>query len=198
MGKRAWGERWGAPEQWTEGWRSWHMVDLYSPTQRWGGWSGCMAWGTPMLVLSWAGSSGWVNHHGTIILGTFVVPWSCPSMPQRAPSSSSSFIVGVLIFVPLSSSMSPVLQCPLFRLSFSKILPLDIPRALHQSMTIPAYPVIIAIVVLVVIVVASSVSDGSFCAEIVANIESLNILHTLMVHRSHGQGDWHQSQCERC
>ncbi len=70
--------------------------------------------------------------------------------------------------------------------SFSKILPLDTPRALHQSMTIPAYSIVVTIVMLVVIIVASSISNSSSCTEMVADIESPDVLYTLVVCKTHG------------
>ncbi len=61
-----------------------------------------------MLMFGEAGSGGWGNGPRSMILGMFVVSPSPPSTHKRASPSSSSWAIGVLIFLPLSSSMSPV------------------------------------------------------------------------------------------
>ncbi len=110
-------------------------------------------------------------------------------MPKRAWSLSSLFVVGVPTFIPPLSSMSPALQRPPFTFSFSSVLPPDSSRALHQTTTVPACPTVIAIVMLVIIVVANSTFNSSSYAEMVANIQCPDALHTLVVYGCH---EWWQ------
>ncbi len=76
--------------------------------------------------------------------------------------------IGVLIFVPPSSSTLPTFQHPPSTFSFSRILPPNILRALHQNTTVPTG----TIVTLVVIIVASSIFDSSSRAKMVADARS--------------------------
>lgn len=85
--------------------------------------------------------------------------------------------VGILIFVPPSSSTSPAFQRPPSTSSFSRILPPDTLRALHQNTTVPTG----TIVTLVVIIVASSVFDSSYRAKMVADVDCPDGLHTVVV-----------------
>ncbi|KAK0224673.1 hypothetical protein EDD85DRAFT_795716 [Armillaria nabsnona] len=98
-------------------------------------------------------------------------------MSGRTWLSLSLLAVGILIFVPPSSSTLPAFQHPLSTSSFSSILLSDTLRALHQSMTVPTSTVI----VLVIIVVASSAFNSSSHAKMVANVNCLDGLHTVVV-----------------
>ncbi|PBK79408.1 hypothetical protein ARMGADRAFT_1093166 [Armillaria gallica] len=123
-----------------------------------------------------AGSGGWGNSDTSMIVGTIVAPSNYSSMHNRAWSSSSSFIVGVLISILPSSSTSLALQCDPSMLSFHSTPPSGIPLDPQQSMIAPA---------LIVVVVASFVFGSSSCIEMATDKESLDILHTLGVCRSH-------------
>ncbi|PBK86399.1 hypothetical protein ARMGADRAFT_1035573 [Armillaria gallica] len=84
--------------------------------------------------------------------------------------------VGILIFIPPSSSTSPAFQRPPSTSSFFRIVPPDTLRALHQNTTIPTG----TIVTLVVIIVASSVFDSSSCIKMVADVDCPDRLHTVV------------------
>ncbi|PBK94276.1 hypothetical protein ARMGADRAFT_1078974 [Armillaria gallica] len=89
----------------------------------------------------------------------------------------SLLAIGILIFVPPSSSTLPAFQCPPYTSSFSRILPPDTLRALHQNTTVPTG----TIVTLVIIIVASSIFDSSSCAKMVADVDCPDGLHTVVV-----------------
>ncbi|KAK0432531.1 hypothetical protein EV421DRAFT_1742274 [Armillaria borealis] len=74
-------------------------------------------------------------------------------MPKWAWLSLLSLAIGIPIFIPPSSSTSPALQRLPSKLSCPTILPLDLPRALHQSMTTPIPPIVIIVILLVAVVV---------------------------------------------
>ncbi|KAK0231666.1 hypothetical protein EDD85DRAFT_956460 [Armillaria nabsnona] len=115
-----------------------------------------------------------------MVMGTIVVPSSCPSTPKKAwSSSSSSFVVGVPSFVLPSSLISPALQHAPSTLSCSNSPPLDTPRAPQQTIASPTS-------VVVVVVVARLVLRTPFHAEMAADIKTPDVLHTLTVCRSRG------------
>ncbi|PBK87174.1 hypothetical protein ARMGADRAFT_1085942 [Armillaria gallica] len=98
----------------------------------------------------------------------------------------SLLAIGVLIFILPSSSTLPTFQRPPYTSSFSRILPPDTLRALHQNMTIPTG----TIVMLVIIIVASSVFNSSSHAKMVANVDCPDRLHTVVeVLKGMGDGD---------
>ncbi len=73
-------------------------------------------------------------------------------------------------------------------LSFPSIPPLDLPIAPLRSITVPApIVIVIVVVVLVIVFVASFALHSASLAEMMADVESPDILHTLGVCRSHGQ-----------
>ncbi len=120
-------------------------------------------------------------------MGTIVAPSSRTARPKRAWSSSSSFVVCVSIFILPSSSISPALQRAPSTLSWSNSPPLDTPRAPHQSIASLALIVVVIIVVFGVIVVAHLAFHSPFRTEMAVDIESLEVLHTLVVCRSRGR-----------
>lgn len=134
-----------------------------------------MAWGHQC----WC-SVGQVNCCIIMIFSAFCALSSCPSMPKRALLLSLSFIVSIPIFIPPSSLTSPVIQHPPFIFSFSSMLLPANPRALHQTTTIPTCPAIITVIV------ASPAFDSSSRAEMVADLQYLDTLHTLVVYRCCG------------
>ncbi len=96
--------------------------------------------------------------------------------------SSSSLVVGVPNIIPPSCSMSPACLHRPSTLSFPRILPLDCPRALQQSMTISTPTVVV-----VIIVVIHFTFDGPSCTEMIIDIESLDVIRTLGVCGSCGR-----------
>ncbi|KAK0226817.1 hypothetical protein EDD85DRAFT_958586 [Armillaria nabsnona] len=125
-----------------------------------------------------AGGSGQGSGHMGMVMGTIVAPSSRPLTPKKAWSSSSSFVVGIPSFILPSSLISPALQCAPSTLSCSNSSPLDTPRAPHQIIASPT-PI-------VVVVVARLALCTPFHAKMAADIKTPDILHTLMVCRSHG------------
>lgn len=98
---------------------------------------------------------------------------------------SPSCAVSIPPFIPPSSSTSTILQHAPFTLSFSSILAPDIPRAPHQSATVPAVTVVVDIIFLVFVVVAGLTICSLSCAEMAADIKSLDVLRTLVVYGCH-------------
>ncbi len=141
-----------------------------------------------MLDFCGAGSSGWGNGHTVLIFSAIVAPSNRPLMPERAWVSSSLLVVGVPNIVPPSCSMSPACLHRPSMLSFPRILPLDCPSALQQSMTISTPTVIVVVIIVVIIIVVVRFAfDGPSCAKMIVNIESLDVIHTLGACRSHGR-----------
>ncbi len=132
-----------------------------------------------MLDFGRVGSSGWGNGRMVLIFGAIIAPSNRPSMPERAWVSSLSLAVGVLNIVPPSCSMSPTCLHHPSMLSFPRILPLDHPRALQQSMTISTPTIVIVIV--------RFAFDSPSCTEMIVDIESLDVIRTLGVCGSRGQ-----------
>ncbi|KAK0235514.1 hypothetical protein EDD85DRAFT_792334 [Armillaria nabsnona] len=143
-----------------------------------GGWESCKVCGSPLLDFGRAGSGGRGSGRTGMVVGTIIALSSPPSMPKKAWLSLLSFIVGIPISVPPSSSTSPTFQRAPSTLSFPGIPPLDLPMALLQSITVPAP---------VVVVVASFALRSASRTEMMADVESPDILHTLGVCRSHGR-----------
>lgn len=104
-----------------------------------------------------------------------------PSMTKRAWSSTSLFTVSVLTFVSPSRSSSPALLPCLFLLSFNIGPPKDNARALPHSRN-PPTPV------LVLMALGVGIFGCAFCGpsriEMVADIISKSVLHTVLVCRS--------------
>ncbi|PBK81645.1 hypothetical protein ARMGADRAFT_1091036 [Armillaria gallica] len=148
------------------------------------GWLGeLQGHGSPLLDFGGAGSGGRGSGHTGMVVGAIVALLSPPSTPKKAWSSSSSFVVGVPISVPPSSLTSPAFQRAPSMLSFPSIPPLDLPMAPQRSISVPT-PVV---VVLVVVFVASFALRSAPRAEMTADVESPDILHTLGVCRSRGR-----------
>ncbi len=136
-----------------------------------------------MLDFGGVGSGGWGNGHMGLIFSAIVVLSNRTSMPERAWVSSSLLAIGILnIVLPSCSISSTCLHHPSM-LSFPRILPLDHPRALQQSMITSAPTIVIIIIIVVVHFTFNSLS----CAEMVVNIKSLDVICTLGVCESHGQ-----------
>ncbi len=137
-----------------------------------------------MLDFGGAGSGGQGNGRTVLIFSAIVAPSNCPSMPERAWVSSSSLVISVPNIVPPSCSMSPACLCCPSTLSFPRILPLDRPRALQQSMTIST-PTVVVVVIIVVVCFAS---DSPSCTEMIVDIKSLDVIRTLGACGSCGRG----------
>ncbi len=154
-------------------------------TQTLGGWKSCRARGSRMLDFGGAGSGGRGSGRTGMVMGTIVAPSSRPSKPKRASSSSSSsFVVGVPIFVLPSSSISPALQRAPSTISCSIIPPLDTPTAPHQSIASPSPILVVLVVFFVVLVVARLAFRSPSRAKMAADVESPDVLHILGVYRS--------------
>lgn len=131
-----------------------------------------------MLDFGRVGSGGQAKRHTAMILGTIVVLSTPSSILKRAPSSLWSFVIGILVFVLPSSLTSPALQQAPSLLSFHSISPLDYPRAQQQSITSPTH---------IVIVMAICAFSSASHTQMMVDIDSLDILHTLGVCRCHVQ-----------
>ncbi len=166
---------------------SWCMSYSCSPTkimrdiQVWGSWGGYMAQGTLMLMSGKVGGGGQGNGPRSMILGAFVAPSSHPSTPKKVCPLSLSCAISILIFLLPSCSMSTACLHRPPTPSFSSILPPHSPRAAHQSTTIPA----LAVVILVIVVMAHLAFSSSSCVEMVVDVESPGVLHTIEVCETH-------------
>lgn len=129
-----------------------------------------------MLRFGQASGGGRGNGPGIVVLSTFVAPSICPSKSKRACLSSSSCAVGVPIFVLPCSLMSPTLQCVPSTLSFTSSPPPAVPMATHQSTAAP-----VVVVLMVVVIMASRAFDSLSRTQMMADVESPDALHTLVV-----------------
>ncbi|SJL13673.1 uncharacterized protein ARMOST_17121 [Armillaria ostoyae] len=148
--------------------------------QLWGAWGDWVERGRPMLVFGGVGSGGREKCHMAMIPSTFIAPSGLPSMLKSACTSSLSFGIGILTFIPPSRSTSPALLKPPSLLSFWVSPPQNSARAPPHSINPPA-PVVAVIVVLGVgILIVGSALRGPSRAEMTTDIESPDVWHTLV------------------
>lgn len=130
-----------------------------------------------MLMFDKAGGSGWANHCGIMILGTFTVPSSPQLMPKRAWPLSLSFSVGIPTLLPPLHSSSSAFLPALFWFGIS--LPQNNPIAPPQRINPSAPILIVLIIVSVVMLIVVHVFRGGSRTKMAFNNESWSISHTV-------------------
>lgn len=136
-----------------------------------------------MLVFGGLGSGGQGKHRAAIFLVAIMMPSGPPSIPRKGCSSSLSFGVSVPIIIPPSRSTPPILPRHPSPFSFQVSLSQSNSRAPPHSIDPPTPVVIVIVVFSVADLVIGCVLRGPSCAEIGADIESPDILYTVVVHR---------------
>lgn len=134
-----------------------------------------------MLELGGAGGGGQEKYCMSIISSVFVAPMGLSNMLKSACSSLLSFSVGVPIFTLPSCSMSPALLDHPLPFSFQVSPPQDNARVPLHSMGLPTPIVVLAVVLSVAILVVGCALRGTSRAKMGADIESLDILCTVVV-----------------